>query len=222
MPDEAKGHPPAIPPHLASVIRRWVIEGPISRGLDRANWTHAELADHLRKAHGIKAAARQRSSAAAASGSDCTARVTACCGATRRSRPRPRRSSPLFCAMSGGFIRRIGISGWCWSSTTPRGIGASRSMRRWPTTRTGSLSGCRATARNSTSSSTSGSYCGGGRHNRFLEGLLDLKRSIRASLCCFHPGEPVLLPDGKDASSQPGRQVVPPPWQPDSSSGFVN
>ena len=48
-PRKAKGHPPAIPPHLASVIRRWVIEGPVKQGLDRANWTHAELADHLHK-----------------------------------------------------------------------------------------------------------------------------------------------------------------------------
>ena len=54
-PRKAKGHPPAIPPHLASVIRRWVIDGPVKQGLDRANWTHAELADHLRKTHGITA-----------------------------------------------------------------------------------------------------------------------------------------------------------------------
>ena len=33
--------------------RRWVIQGPAEQGLDRANWTHAELADHLKKAHGI-------------------------------------------------------------------------------------------------------------------------------------------------------------------------
>jgi transposase len=40
---------------MAGEIRRWVIEGPAAQGLDRANWTHAELADHLRKAHGITA-----------------------------------------------------------------------------------------------------------------------------------------------------------------------
>jgi hypothetical protein len=36
----------------APEVRRWVIEGP---GLDRAHWTHAEPADHLRKPHGIPA-----------------------------------------------------------------------------------------------------------------------------------------------------------------------
>src|SRR4051795_5138031 len=55
VPRKAKGQPPAIPAHLAREIRRWVIDGPVSQGLDRANWTHAELADHLRKAHGITA-----------------------------------------------------------------------------------------------------------------------------------------------------------------------
>ena len=35
-------------------MRRWVIEGPAKQGLDRANWTHEELADHLRKARGIQ------------------------------------------------------------------------------------------------------------------------------------------------------------------------
>ena len=54
-PRKAKGKPPAIPPQFASVIRRWVLEGPVSQGLNRANWTHAELADHLCKTHGIKA-----------------------------------------------------------------------------------------------------------------------------------------------------------------------
>ena len=55
VPRKAKGHPPAIPGHLAGIIRRWVIDGPAAQGLDRANWTHAELADHLRKTHGITA-----------------------------------------------------------------------------------------------------------------------------------------------------------------------
>ncbi len=55
VPRKAKGQPPAIPARLARVIRRWVIDGPASQGLDRANWTHAELADHLRKAHGLTA-----------------------------------------------------------------------------------------------------------------------------------------------------------------------
>src|SRR3954451_7995909 len=52
-PRKAKGRPPAIPAHLAREVRRWVIDGPTSQGLDRANWTHAELADHPRKTHGI-------------------------------------------------------------------------------------------------------------------------------------------------------------------------
>jgi transposase len=55
VPRKAKGQPPAIPAHLARDIRGWVIDGPSGQGLDRANWTHAELADHLRKTHGITA-----------------------------------------------------------------------------------------------------------------------------------------------------------------------
>ena len=31
-----------------------MIGGPTEQGLDRANWTHAELADHLLKAKGIR------------------------------------------------------------------------------------------------------------------------------------------------------------------------
>jgi transposase len=30
------------------------MEGPAKQGLDRANWTHEELADHLRKTRGIQ------------------------------------------------------------------------------------------------------------------------------------------------------------------------
>jgi transposase len=40
---------------MAEEVRRWVIGGPAVQGLDRANWTHAELADHLRKARGVSA-----------------------------------------------------------------------------------------------------------------------------------------------------------------------
>ncbi len=54
-PRKAKGQKPAIPTRMADEIRRWVIEGPAEQGLDRANWTHAELADHLKKTHGITA-----------------------------------------------------------------------------------------------------------------------------------------------------------------------
>ncbi len=54
-PRKARGHDPAIPAHMAGEIRRWVIDGPATHGLDRANWTHAELADHLFKTQGIPA-----------------------------------------------------------------------------------------------------------------------------------------------------------------------
>ena len=53
-PRKAKGRPSKIPAGLADAVRRWVIEGPAKQGLDRANWTHEELADHLRKTHGIQ------------------------------------------------------------------------------------------------------------------------------------------------------------------------
>jgi transposase len=52
-PRKAKGAPGNIPAALADEIRRWVIEGPAKQGLDRANWTHEELAEHLYKTHGI-------------------------------------------------------------------------------------------------------------------------------------------------------------------------
>ena len=54
-PRKAKGRDPVIPAHKADEIRRWVIQGPVEQGLDRANWTHAELAGHLFKTHGISA-----------------------------------------------------------------------------------------------------------------------------------------------------------------------
>ena len=53
-PRKAKGKPGNIPAALADELRRWVIDGPAQQGLDRANWTHAELADHLRKARGVR------------------------------------------------------------------------------------------------------------------------------------------------------------------------
>jgi transposase len=52
-PRKAPGKPGKIPPSLADEIRTWVIGGPVKAGLDRANWTHGELADHLFKTHGI-------------------------------------------------------------------------------------------------------------------------------------------------------------------------
>jgi transposase len=54
-PRRAPGRASAIPDHLADTVRRWVIDGPTACGLDRANWTHAELADHLLKTHGLRA-----------------------------------------------------------------------------------------------------------------------------------------------------------------------
>ena len=54
-PRKAKGAPARIPDTLADAIRRWVIAGPAACGLDRANWTYAELADHLLKAEGVRA-----------------------------------------------------------------------------------------------------------------------------------------------------------------------
>jgi transposase len=53
-PKKARGTPGHIPKALADEVRRWVIEGPVEQGLDRANWTHEELADHLLKAKGIR------------------------------------------------------------------------------------------------------------------------------------------------------------------------
>jgi transposase len=53
-PRKAKGSTGKIPASLADEVRRWVIGGPAKRGLDRANWTHEEIADHLLKAKGIR------------------------------------------------------------------------------------------------------------------------------------------------------------------------
>ena len=53
-PKKARGNPGKIPQTLADEVRRWVIDGPAKQGLDRANWTHEELADHLLKAKGIR------------------------------------------------------------------------------------------------------------------------------------------------------------------------
>jgi transposase len=53
-PRKAKGARAKIPAELADEVKRWVIDGPAAQGLDRANWTHEELADHLLKAKGIR------------------------------------------------------------------------------------------------------------------------------------------------------------------------
>src|SRR5215471_3106617 len=54
QPKKAKGKPGKIPAALADDVRRWVMDGPAKQGLDRANWTHEELADHRRKTQGIQ------------------------------------------------------------------------------------------------------------------------------------------------------------------------
>src|SRR3954462_9391349 len=53
-PRKAKGKPGNIPAELADLVKRWVIQGPAKQGLDRANWTHEEIADHLLKAKGVR------------------------------------------------------------------------------------------------------------------------------------------------------------------------
>jgi transposase len=53
VPRKAKGATPKLTAELAPVLRQWVIEGPAKQGLDRANWTFEELADHLLKTKGI-------------------------------------------------------------------------------------------------------------------------------------------------------------------------
>jgi transposase len=49
----AAGRVPRIPATLAPVILAWVTQGPAGCGLDRANWTYAELATHLYRMQGI-------------------------------------------------------------------------------------------------------------------------------------------------------------------------
>ena len=53
-PRRARGKAGKIPAALADEVKGWVIGGPAKQGLDRANWTHEELADHLLKAKGIR------------------------------------------------------------------------------------------------------------------------------------------------------------------------
>lgn len=53
-PRKAPGAKPKIPAALADEVRRWVLEGPAKQGLDRANWTHPDLAEHLGRTHGVR------------------------------------------------------------------------------------------------------------------------------------------------------------------------
>ena len=48
----AAGRAPHIPAALAPEMLTWVKHGPAGCGLDRANWTYAELATHLYRTHG--------------------------------------------------------------------------------------------------------------------------------------------------------------------------
>jgi transposase len=54
QPRQAPGAKPKLTADLAPVLQQWVIEGPVKQGLDRANWTYAELADHLYKTTGVR------------------------------------------------------------------------------------------------------------------------------------------------------------------------
>ena len=53
-PRTSPGAAPKLTADLAPVLRQWVIDGPAACGLDRANWTYAELADHLFRQRGIR------------------------------------------------------------------------------------------------------------------------------------------------------------------------
>ena len=53
-PRKARGAAPRLTAELAPILRQWVIDGPAEQGLDRADWTHAELADHLFQVEGIR------------------------------------------------------------------------------------------------------------------------------------------------------------------------
>jgi transposase len=53
-PRPAPGAKPKLTADLAPILQQWVLDGPARQGLDRANWTYAELADHLYKAKGIR------------------------------------------------------------------------------------------------------------------------------------------------------------------------
>ena len=88
-PRKPKGAPARIPTHLADEVKRWVINGPAACGLDRANWTHEELADYLLKTKGIQTSAVPCSVSVPRSLSACTARPSATCAATPRNKPKP-------------------------------------------------------------------------------------------------------------------------------------
>jgi transposase len=51
------GRTARIPAALAPEILGWILQGPTGCGLDRANWTYAELATQLYRIHGITVSA---------------------------------------------------------------------------------------------------------------------------------------------------------------------
>jgi transposase len=51
---KSPGAAPKLTDDLAPALRRWVIDGPAAWGLDRANWTYSELADHLFHKRGVR------------------------------------------------------------------------------------------------------------------------------------------------------------------------
>lgn len=53
-PRKAPGPAPKLTADLAPALRQWVIAGPAACGLDRANWTYPELADHLFRERGVR------------------------------------------------------------------------------------------------------------------------------------------------------------------------
>ncbi len=53
-PRQAPGAKPKLTDDLAPLLQQWVKGGPVAQGLDRANWTYAELADHLYKSRGLR------------------------------------------------------------------------------------------------------------------------------------------------------------------------
>jgi transposase len=54
QPRVATGAKPKLTADLAPLPQQWVVGGPVEQGLDRANWTYAELADHLYKVKGVR------------------------------------------------------------------------------------------------------------------------------------------------------------------------
>jgi len=54
QPRRAPGAKPKLTAELAPIVQQWVKDGPVKQGLDRANWTCAELADHLYQTKGIR------------------------------------------------------------------------------------------------------------------------------------------------------------------------